>query len=307
MAVAAFAVVALGTPASAQPYVGVKAFSSQGNGGDSALYSYNFNVFEDGPGVGYIYVPNQCGSDCTATGTGPTSTTDTLTAAKVSVLASSEGCCGVTLIGTASASANLATGAMSVTAYDTSYGENGEWPISASASYLQDTLTFNIPGAGPSTVTDITVAFQAAGSLAPFNIYGGGSLSNQVDFGNGSFNDEVETGYPVSSSAGGWVSDSVSANGLDFTGVIAVTGAEPTVGLFTYWVLDCGNGSTCGYDGKVSVTAPPGVTFTSGSGVFQTGAAPEPATWALMLTGFAVVGGALRTARRAIVPASAPL
>jgi hypothetical protein len=196
---------------------------------------------------------------------------------------------------------------MSVTAYDNTYNVNGAAPLSASASYLQDTLTFNIPGAGPSTVTDITVAFQAAGSLSPFNIYSSGSLNNQVDFGNGSFNDEIETGYPVSSGAGGWVSDSVSANGLDFTGVIAVTGADPTVDLFTYMILDCENGITCGYDGTVSVDAPPGVTFTSGSGVFQTGAAPEPATWALMLAGFAFVGGALRTARRAAIPAPALL
>jgi PEP-CTERM motif len=42
---------------------------------------------------------------------------------------------------------------------------------------------------------------------------------------------------------------------------------------------------------------PPGVSWTSGSGVLFTGgngAVPEPATWAMMILGFGMVGSRLR-------------
>jgi hypothetical protein len=52
----------------------------------------------------------------------------------------------------------------------------------------------------------------------------------------------------------------------------------------------------------ISIVLPPGVTFTSASGVFLTGAgpsgAPEPSTWAMMLAGFASLAALGWRARR---------
>lgn len=55
--------------------------------------------------------------------------------------------------------------------------------------------------------------------------------------------------------------------------------------------------------GRFGITADPGVTYSSASGVFldstaPTGAVPEPATWAMMIGGFAMAGSALRRQRR---------
>ena len=47
--------------------------------------------------------------------------------------------------------------------------------------------------------------------------------------------------------------------------------------------------------GAVNFALPAGVTFTSASGDFLTGATvPEPATWALMLVGIGLLGAAAR-------------
>ncbi len=63
--------------------------------------------------------------------------------------------------------------------------------------------------------------------------------------------------------------------------------------------MDSLNTSTIGFEA-------PGGTFTSESGHFlglaQTAAVPEPATWALLIAGFGMVGATLRrhTARYAV-------
>ncbi|MBI1200442.1 MAG: PEP-CTERM sorting domain-containing protein [Phenylobacterium sp.] len=56
------------------------------------------------------------------------------------------------------------------------------------------------------------------------------------------------------------------------------------------------------HTGAIGVQAPSGVDYSSASGVFltDTGAVPEPATWAVMILGFGLAGGTLRR-RRAIV------
>lgn len=51
------------------------------------------------------------------------------------------------------------------------------------------------------------------------------------------------------------------------------------------------------HTGKIGVQAAPGVTYTSASGVFLAGGVPEPATWAVMIMGFGLAGGALRRRR----------
>jgi hypothetical protein len=62
--------------------------------------------------------------------------------------------------------------------------------------------------------------------------------------------------------------------------------------------------SLYGHTAAVTMDLPKDVTFTSNSGVFLTNppsAAPEPATWALMMLAVGGVGGVLRTRRRVTV------
>jgi hypothetical protein len=69
------------------------------------------------------------------------------------------------------------------------------------------------------------------------------------------------------------------------------TGAQTNGTVETYSISDFGN--TLHYNWVL----PEGIIAQSGSGVFLTdvtSAVPEPATWALMITGFGLLGGALR-------------
>lgn len=305
---------ALAGPAGAQAYlVGTTASASTGADSNNVLYSYNYNELDQFPGAGYRYVPAPCGAgpnnNCSVGGTGPTTLADTLTAASVTVQASDTGIdfysnpFAITASG--AASANLATGALSIAAAGSPY-PNSNWGVGQSQAVLYDTLTFNIPGAGPATVTDIAVSFKVTGGMT-LSTYGYGSLGNTLRFGGGAFADTIcagcagnETTTPMLSSSGatGWVSDSLSPDGLDFSGVVAVDGAAPVVTLEAYFGLSCANGASCGYDGQVSVTPPGGVSYVSASNVFLTQAAPEPMNWVLMLAGLGAVGGALRIRRR---------
>jgi hypothetical protein len=82
-----------------------------------------------------------------------------------------------------------------------------------------------------------------------------------------------------------------------FVGTYYLDAADP--GLVFSMQLDAlvqngGSYSDFGRTAALSFDLPDGVTFTSDSGVFLSGAAPEPAAWALMLIGFFSVGGAIR-------------
>jgi hypothetical protein len=58
--------------------------------------------------------------------------------------------------------------------------------------------------------------------------------------------------------------------------------------------------------GRFGIQAGPGVSYTSDSGVFLTGGAgavPEPASWAMMIAGFALAGAAARVRRGALLAA----
>ncbi|MFW2831231.1 PEPxxWA-CTERM sorting domain-containing protein [Sphingomonas sp. ID0503] len=59
------------------------------------------------------------------------------------------------------------------------------------------------------------------------------------------------------------------------------------------------------HTGQFGIDVPAGATYTSDSGVFltETAAVPEPASWAMLIGGFGLIGGALRGAR---VPRRAP-
>lgn len=90
-------------------------------------------------------------------------------------------------------------------------------------------------------------------------------------------------------------------DGYISTSILVPTG-ETSIGLAAYLSLDCRGGSSCdfGHTSAFSFDAlPSGLSFSSASGLFltanqATGAVPEPATWAMMIGGFGMIGGAMR-------------
>lgn len=89
------------------------------------------------------------------------------------------------------------------------------------------------------------------------------------------------------------------------TGLLIPTG-ETSMGFSAVMNLYCGGGSSCSFGHTARLgfgDLPEGLSFSSASGVFLTdtgvpsGAVPEPATWAMMIAGFAFAGSALRRQR----------
>lgn len=98
---------------------------------------------------------------------------------------------------------------------------------------------------------------------------------------------------------------------LDGTGVIfaqlneAAAGGEFTPGMFRTVSMVFETGASDAFIGKqLSILLSgrnPGAAFdnvTLDASPLQTSAVPEPATWAMMITGFGLVGGAMRGSRR---------
>lgn len=169
-----------------------------------------------------------------------------------------------------------------------------------------DTLTFNIPGATQSTVTELSINYLLDGS---FNAASGGNGSVLTDFGFGNQGLEAYWSSYVApytfANTGGWSSQNIGClmtSCFDFQGTIAVTGANPVVPVYLGLILLCAPtpGSTCSEDygdtGAVSLSLPAGVTYTSASGVFLTQSPiPEPHNFALLAAG--LIGITLRKCR----------
>ena len=89
---------------------------------------------------------------------------------------------------------------------------------------------------------------------------------------------------------------------------LSIPTGETTLGIGALLHLDCRSGSTCdfGHTGAIDFGAlPTGLTWTSESGTFLSaqapnGGVPEPATWAMMILGFGLIGTAARARRRAL-------
>jgi hypothetical protein len=93
-----------------------------------------------------------------------------------------------------------------------------------------------------------------------------------------------------------------------YGGVFRTTWVIPTgrtsIGYRSYLDLLCFGDRQCNFGSTASTrfgALPDGLTYSSASGVFLTGLSaggvPEPATWAMMILGFGVIGGAMRRRR----------
>jgi hypothetical protein len=196
-----------------------------------------------------------------------------------------------TVTGSAYAAADLASGTVRAAAAGSSTIVNGPFGVGATLAQLSDTLTFTIAGAGPTTVTDITVNYSLDGTFS----FGGLALYNQTDslfFGAALtqfYNDTAE-----SWTSANFISSSPT-NGV-FQGVYALVGAKVVVPLTLTLVVDCEDGCTADFShtGMLGLSLPSNVSFTSGSGVFLT-ATPEPSSgWLMLIGGLCVTAGAVR-------------
>ena len=143
------------------------------------------------------------------------------------------------------------------------------------------------------TGTDVALAIQGATASATSN-YGGGDAPSYAIDGVG------PTSYP-------FIYHSGSSNGSDYL-LITLAGAFDLSSLTIQGRTDCcGSRDLYGYqlfNGTDLIGS--GILDArndahSATAEFAPGAVPEPASWALMLGGFGMVGGAMRHRRRSSV------
>lgn len=202
-----------------------------------------------------------------------------------------------TMFGTATASsfasANLATGTVRAQAAGNSTIINGPYGAAIASAEIFDVLTFTIAGAGPTTVTDITVNYDLDGSIS-FGSLAQHNESDSLFFGSAftSFSSDSAQTWAASN----FVS-SDPTNGV-FQGTYALVGSS--VSLNVEMTLDLGCEDGCSEDfsntSQIGLSLPSNVSFTSASGVFLTQSVPEPSSWAMMLMGglFTAAGVARR-------------
>lgn len=219
-----------------------------------------------------------------------------------------------TTIADANAYGNLGTGSIGVSTSTNIEGVDGG---NATAEvWMADLLTFNIPGATASTVTDIGVQWMVQGGGLSSGENGESSMVGELLFtgGLGSPEAEASTGWSsvngvLSNSSGGAttgtigflnptvVADTVNSVIIDAT--VQFTGPNSTLPLELYLVCGSSNDASCNFIDTESVdfALPQGVTFTSSSGVFETQTGvPEPSTLEMLVAGFCllIAGGIQR-------------
>jgi hypothetical protein len=196
-----------------------------------------------------------------------------------------------------------------------STGGNG--PTATSNAAFFDTLTFNIPNATDSTVTNLGIHWVVDGTYA-FQGDGNISVDLPVLFGSAEIDPTWSTSQaPTFHFDFGWVSESVNAldtQNFDFLGFIQVTGAHPSVAVRGAINLACGTTIICNDDfshtGTIGLVLPSDVTYTSASGVFlstgQASPVPEPSSFVLLGLSLAGIGFVRRRLKATTVRPAKP-
>jgi len=249
----------------------------------TALGQFSVNTFAqasaDAATNGYVKYDGTVASQSITQAAGATITssnaanTPQLTQAAGEILATDPSMAGTA---SASASANLGAGTLGVLANGSPTGATVS-SAGAMAS-MSDLLTFHVPGGTASTITNIGISFQMNGTFALLgNSQAYNGLTTYMSFGNGIiwwhyFTQDSPPAQIVQN--GGWNSfdiPSQTGSSFVFNGVLSLAGANPTANLVAQLALQC-QSATCDYShaGVVTLTLPPGVTFTSASGTFLT-------------------------------------
>lgn len=216
---------------------------------------------------------------------------------------------GAGLSGSASASANLATGGLG--AFSQSYQAtpwSGSTDSFADAS-LADRLTFTIAGAGADTITTIGIEYTFHG----FTVAGIDDLyyaASSLHFGSAGLQlvDGKNGGQPATrwgSNLGNFTGFSVTDDGetMRAHATFSLVGASSTHDLLARLYTRTGGNATANFANTslVRFTLPDTVTMTSQSGVFLSqvgGAVPESSAWALLILGLGLTGAGMRRAKQ---------
>ena len=214
------------------------------------------------------------------------------------------------LSGNATSDANAPDGAVRATAVSTNYYFNGAAGQAFATSTLSDVLTFHGPLSGDAVITmtgtiTLTPDFTNHSSNghefgfteAYMGLEGVDSTGQEIaqatycsPGASTTFCSPLKLGNAVISNVGTTftITETFNLAADPVLGVSFFAGAE-TVGDGTASVVD-----------PITVKLPPGVTFTSASGLFLTHAGvPEPAAWTLLIAGLGAVGAAGRLRRAA--------
>lgn len=216
---------------------------------------------------------------------------------------------GIDSTASAFAYGDLATGKIGASSSSNGYGQ------ASSGVYLNERLSFYVPGAAPTKSTLITFnlgidGFQGANfsptsasvSFFQYGFQAGQDLDTRYYQAgyyalNGSLSNSGFTSRP---SIGNWSnSNFLSANGQGAgTLTLEIFGERPSVTISSYLTTFTTYDAFVDYShtASLNLSVPTGVSWSSASGAFlsQVGSVPEPSTWAMMIAGFGMVGGAMR-------------
>lgn len=303
------------SPAAAAYSVSINTTASAGNiydaGSEGCRYNYS--------STGGVCSGGTAHYDGVATGSvTPNGGDNNATYASAHVLGSGGGASAA-----ASSTSDLATASLHLTGIDSGQTQNGssaEHPHGYTGAYaaFTDVLHFAVAGASAATVTPFTLIFGLDGKMMPTgsNIEGtsNGEIYGQLNFGGSDarfdLKNNASTGFQTavnyldtypSSAPGVWTTN-VDHTVNTYTQTFNILGANQDFAVALFASLNCATGMSCDYGNtaKIGLQLPSGTNFTSDSGVFLAGlnpvvgSVPEPATWAMMMLGFGMIGFAAR-------------
>ena len=317
---------------SAAAVLGAASFVSESASATSAGGSYGIDLYThvltgsiyDRAGGDCLYGPG-AGGRCVSNSLGFAGSIDPMggngTATRVVAAATAAGA-GATA--ESRATVDLSDGSIHLYGADSNVSGNCSTPLACGGTstygHYFDTLHFSVLGAGAGTITPVQLTFRVDGTMvnSGTDTYDSGAAAEvfgQLTFGHSDARFDLKsnaaTGYVTtlgyldtypSNAQGVWVSTPGFASNT-YTETYLLTGASGDIAVDLSVNLECSLGYVCDFShtAKLGLVLPTGASFTSESGVFLTasvgGAVPEPASWALLITGFGAVGAASRRRR----------
>ncbi|WP_235902777.1 PEPxxWA-CTERM sorting domain-containing protein [Sandarakinorhabdus oryzae] len=173
--------------------------------------------------------------------------------------------------------------------------------FASSSAIISDTLTFAIAGAGASTITPLRMLLTLHAETPDAH----GAFVFQAGTGKFLVLGDLATPYYSTNSGLSHYNTWVEGSTRFFDVVLDLEGANPTFGVEMTLEAIASLGSTSDFYNTAGLQflLPQGMTYTSQSGVFLTATGvPEPATWAMLVAGFGLVGA---ISRRRVKPVAA--